>query len=67
MRAIFIAVGSEMLEGDHIDTNSVYVSQKLMERGILTDMKVVVGDDLLNLSWIIKNAFKRTQLVILTG
>jgi nicotinamide-nucleotide amidase len=67
MRAIFIAVGSELLEKDRIDTNSIYVAQKLMDKGILMDMKVVVGDDITNLSWIIKNACKRTQLVIITG
>jgi nicotinamide-nucleotide amidase len=67
MRAIFIAVGSEMLDLNRTDTNSVYVTQKLMEQGILTDMKVVVGDDLTNLSWIIKNAYKRVQLLVITG
>jgi len=67
MRAIFIAVGSELLEKDRIDTNSIYAAQKLMEKGILMDMKVVVGDDMTNLSWIIKNACKRAQLVVITG
>jgi nicotinamide-nucleotide amidase len=67
MRAIFIAVGSELLEKDRIDTNSIYVAKKLMEKGILMDMKVVVGDDITNLSWIIKNACKRAQLVVITG
>lgn len=67
MRAIFIAVGSELLERDNIDTNSIYVAQKLLENGILMDMKVVVGDDVNNLSWIVKNSYKRAQLVIITG
>ncbi len=67
MRAIFIAVGSEMLDSGRLDTNSVYAANKLMERGILMDMKVVVGDDLENLTWVIKNACKRAQLVIVTG
>lgn len=67
MRAIFIAVGSELLDYNRIDTNSLYISRKLAEHGILTDMKVVVGDNLTNLSWIIKNAIKRAQLVIVTG
>lgn len=67
MRAIFIAVGSELLEQNKVDTNSLYVTQKLMERGILVDMKTVVGDDVNNLSWMIKNAWKRSQLVIITG
>lgn len=67
MRAIFIAVGSELLELDRIDTNSLFISRKLREKGILMDMKITVGDNLENLSWTIKNACKRTQLVIVTG
>jgi len=67
MRAIFIAVGSELLELGRKDTNSEYITKKLAEHGILTSMKVVVGDDMTNLSWIIKTACKRAQLVILTG
>jgi len=67
MRAIFIAVGSEMLERGMVDTNSIYVAEKLMEKGILMGMKITVGDDMENLTWVIKNACKRAQLVIVTG
>ena len=67
MRAIFIAVGSEMLDLDRVDTNSVYVARRLREKGILMDMKVVVGDHMDNLSWIVKKACQRAQLVIISG
>jgi nicotinamide-nucleotide amidase len=67
MRAIFIAVGSELLDLDRVDTNSTYVARRLREKGILMDMKVVVGDHLDNLSWIVKKACQRAQLVILSG
>lgn len=67
MRAIFIAVGSELLEKDRIDTNSLYIAKKLMEKGILMDMKMTVGDDLDHISWAVKNACKRAQLIIVTG
>ena len=67
MRAIFIAVGSEMLDQERLDTNSLYVARKLMQKGILLNMKVVVGDDMENLRWIIKQACKRAQLVIISG
>lgn len=67
MRAIFIAVGSEMLDLERADTNSLYVARKLMEKGILLNMKVVVGDDMENLRWIIKQSCKRAQLVIISG
>lgn len=67
MRAIFIAVGSELLERDRVDTNSLYVAKRLREKGMLMDMKIVVGDSLEDLAWTIKNACKRSQLVIVTG
>lgn len=67
MRTIFIAVGSEMLEKDRVDTNSIYIAKELMKKGILVDMKIIVGDDMENLTWIVKNACKRTQVVIITG
>ncbi len=67
MRAIFIAVGSELLDLDRVDTNSIYVARRLREKGILMDMKVVVGDHMDNLSWIVKKACQRSQLVILSG
>ncbi len=67
MRAIFIAVGSELLSYNKVDTNSLYVTRKLGEKGILVDMKMVVGDERTNLSWMIRNACKRSQLVIVSG
>jgi len=67
MRAIFIAVGSELLDLDRVDTNSLYVARRLREKGILMDMKVVVGDHMDNLSWIVKKACQRAQLVIISG
>ena len=67
MRAIFIAVGSEMLDLDRLDTNSTYVARRLRQKAILTDMKVVVGDHRDNLSWIVKKACGRAQLVVISG
>ncbi len=67
MRAIFIAVGSELLDKEKVDTNSLYVARKLMEYGILMNMKMLVGDDMEQLTWAIKNSSKRAQLVVITG
>jgi nicotinamide-nucleotide amidase len=67
MRAIFIAVGSEMLERNAIDTNSLYVQNQLMEKGILMDMKIVIRDDIDQLTWLVKTAFKRAQLLVICG
>lgn len=67
MRAIFIAVGTELLGPKRIDTNSLYVAKRILEKGILVDMKFIVGDDMENLTWVIKNACKRAQIVVITG
>jgi nicotinamide-nucleotide amidase len=67
MRAIFIAVGSELLEMNKIDTNSIFISLKLLEHGILTDMKFVCNDEIENLSWLIKKSVKRAQLLVISG
>jgi nicotinamide-nucleotide amidase len=67
MRAIFIAVGSELLNLDRADTNSLYVARRLRDRGILMDMKMVVGDHIDNLGWVVRKACQHAQLVVLTG
>ena len=67
MRALFIAVGSELLHQDRPDTNSLYVQKRLREYGILTDMKVVVGDQREHLVWLLKKAAPRFQLVLICG
>ncbi len=67
MRAIFIAVGSEMLDLDRIDTNSVFAARMLRERGVLMDMKWVVGDTLDHIAWAVKKACQRAQVVMISG
>jgi len=67
MRAIIIAVGSELLNQDRLDTNSLYIARKLREKGILTDMKIVAGDNRDYLTWVVRQARKRAQIVITTG
>ena len=67
MRAIIIAVGSELLNQDRLDTNSLYIARKLREKGILTDMKIVAGDNRDYLAWVVRQARKRAQIVITTG
>ncbi|MDY0296838.1 MAG: competence/damage-inducible protein A [Acidobacteriota bacterium] len=67
MRAVIIAVGSEMLNQERLDTNSIYLSRRLREKGILTDMKLVVGDNRDYLAWAVRQACKRAQLVVTIG
>ena len=62
-----IAVGSEMLGSTRIDTNSLYVADRLSDLGIELRAKAVVGDDRGDLASIFRQSLERADLVILTG
>lgn len=67
MQAEIIAVGSELLTPSKVDTNSLYLTRKLGERGILLARKSVVGDDRQLLATEIRRAREASDVVILTG
>ena len=45
MKAEIVAVGSEMLTPTHVDTNSLFITERLNELGIDLQGKSVAGDD----------------------
>ena len=45
MNAEIISIGTELLLGQIVDTNSAYLSQKLAELGIDIYLKTTVGDN----------------------
>ncbi len=65
--AEIIAVGSELLGWTRLDTNSLYVSEKLAALGIEVKGKCVVGDDRNRLRAVFLEASGRSDLVVLTG
>ncbi len=67
MVAEIIAIGSELLSPYRIDTNSLELTEKLMEMGIRVGGKCVVGDNEEDISRAIRTAASRAQLIIITG
>jgi nicotinamide-nucleotide amidase len=67
LSAEIIAVGSELLTPERSDTNSLWLTEKLNEIGIQVCLKTVVGDDAKRLEEAIKDAFRRSNVVITTG
>ncbi|MGI9037146.1 MAG: competence/damage-inducible protein A [Pyrinomonadaceae bacterium] len=67
LSAEIIAIGSELLTPDRTDTNSLWLTGKLNEIGIEVKLKTVVGDDALRLEETIRDALKRSDVVISTG
>jgi nicotinamide-nucleotide amidase len=67
MDAEIIAVGSEMLTPQKIDTNSLYLTEQLNALGVEVVQKSIIGDDRARLACEIAAALKRTEIVILSG
>ncbi|MCZ2077449.1 MAG: competence/damage-inducible protein A [Bryobacterales bacterium] len=67
MQAEIIAVGSELLTPQKIDTDSLYLTGELNALGIEVVAKAVVGDDRERLSAMIRDSLRRSPIVILTG
>jgi nicotinamide-nucleotide amidase len=65
--AAVIAVGSELLGSTRLDTNSLYISDRLAAIGIELRTKAVVGDDRSELAAVFRETLARTDLVVLTG
>lgn len=67
MDAEIIAVGSELLTPFRLDTNSLFLTEKLNALGIEVRFKTVVGDDKERLAAVFRAALERSHLVILVG
>ncbi len=65
--AEIIAVGSELLTPFRIDTDSLFLTRRLNDAGIVVRAKSIVGDDREALSGIVRAAIARADLVITTG
>lgn len=67
MKAELIAVGTEILTGQIINTNAQYLSEKMAEIGIDVYYQTAVGDNEKRLLSVIDIASKRSDLLILCG
>src|SRR6476620_4290184 len=67
LTAEIIAVGSELLTPAKTDTNGPWLTEKLNDIGIEVMLKTIVGDDAARLEEAIRDALKRSDIVITTG
>lgn len=67
LSAEIIAIGSELLTPTKTDTNSLWLTEKLNEIGVEVKLKTIVGDDEARLEETIKDALRRSDIVITTG
>ena len=67
MKACILAIGSEMLTPFRVDTNSLYITEKLNAIGYDVRLKAVVGDEVAELARVIEGALDWADLVVVTG
>src|SRR5215472_7072636 len=67
MNAEIIAVGSEMLTPERLDTNSLFLTAELNNLGIEVSAKHVVGDDRERLASEVRRAASSARFVIVSG
>lgn len=67
MKATLILVGTELLNGGMVDTNSIYMANELNKYGIEIRYKITVKDDLEEIISAIKIGKANDDLIIMSG
>jgi nicotinamide-nucleotide amidase len=67
MKAEIIAVGSELLTPDRLDTNSLFLTEELNKLGVEVVRKSIVGDNRDDLRATFHEALQRVSLVVACG
>ncbi|UCD43184.1 MAG: CinA family nicotinamide mononucleotide deamidase-related protein [Chloroflexota bacterium] len=65
--AEIITIGTEILLGEIVDTNTRYLSRKLREQGIDLFRQTTVGDNIERIAQAIQNSLPNTDVIITTG
>jgi nicotinamide-nucleotide amidase len=65
--AEIVAIGSELLLGQIVDTNSAWIAQRLTALGVNLYFKSVVGDNPGRMKEVISRALERADIVITSG
>ncbi len=67
MKAGILTIGDEIVAGFSVDTNSVWLAQELLRKGIVVATKASVGDDLKAIEGVLARWDRELELVITTG
>lgn len=67
MHAELIAIGSELVLGEIVDTNSAHIARTLRGIGLSVERSTTIADDLPRITALIREAAARTPVVITTG
>jgi competence/damage-inducible protein CinA-like protein len=67
MKACILAIGSEMLTPFRVDTNSLFITERLNAIGYDVRLKAVVADDVDELAQVVESALGWADVIVITG
>lgn len=67
MQAEIVTIGTELLLGEIVDTNSAWIAQQLTTIGLNLYYTTTVGDNLQRISEVLRYSVQRSDVVITTG
>ncbi|MBN1679974.1 MAG: CinA family nicotinamide mononucleotide deamidase-related protein [Anaerolineae bacterium] len=67
MNAEIISIGTELLLGEIVDTNSTYIARELRDIGVNIFYITTVGDNLARITEAVRASLERADVVITTG
>lgn len=67
MQAEIISIGTELVLGQIVDTNAVYLSQQLQRLGLDVFYRSTVDDNVQRIVEILRVALLRSELIVISG
>jgi nicotinamide-nucleotide amidase len=67
MKACILAVGSEMLTPFRVDTNSLFITERLNTIGYDVRLKAIIADDIDELAAVVRGVLEWADLIVMTG
>ena len=67
IRADLLVIGSELLHGGRVDSNSLFIAETLAQCGIRVARKVVLGDEFRDIQFALRASSRKADVVIVTG
>lgn len=67
MQAEIVTIGTELLLGEIVDTNSAWIAQRLTTIGLDLYYTTTVGDNLARMTAVLRQCLERSDIVITTG
>lgn len=67
LQAEIVTIGTELLLGEIVDTNSAWIAQRLTSIGLNLYYTLTVGDNLQRITQVLEQSARRSDVVITTG